>query len=264
MSYFDFRDKMQIDFHNADRLKKVVHSHLVSSHRPGRLCTASSSMLLYEDQSKDPREVRWLNCSTSPPKPANFAAGACSTHTQQDIVWDMCCVKHEHEKLVVTTKGYQGVYAYNTTSDKVQWHMKGKVAGMKQEICAEALTTDGLGHLFVCDRDNECIQIFTVDGTYMGPLLKERRQSLEQPLKLRWNKFKISLVIAHTKHEHYAISVIPVDTDDLDSLNSIQDEEKSIDTSPAGSEAVQGVVAEFNFTGNIFLFSVTIFTVSYS
>ena len=81
-------------------------------------------------------------------------------------------------------------------------------------MCAEALATDGSGHLFVGDRDNSCIQMFAVDGVYMGPLLSEKHQSMEQPLQLRWNKAKSSLVVAHTtKTERYAISVIPVNVE---------------------------------------------------
>ena len=237
---------MQIDFHSENRLEKVVLNHVVSSHRPGRLCSASSFILLYEDQSKDPREVCWLDCCTSPPKLAYPAVGSHNTHTEQDIVWDMCCVKHGDDKLLITSKGYQGMYAYNAHSDKLQWKVKGKVAGMEQEICAEALTTDARGHFFVCDRDNECIQIFTVGGTYLGSLFEERRQSLEQPLKLRWNIAKTSLVVAHTKYENYAISVIPVDTDNFNSLNPKQDNEIPTDISPTRSEAENTCQIKFN------------------
>ena len=204
---------MRIDFHNTTILEKVSYSHSFSSGtRPGRLCRAASpSVLLYEDQSRDPREVRWLNCTTWPPKLANPAPGTLGTHTQQDIIWDMCYVKVQDANLVVTTRGYNGIYGYNVMTNKLQWHVKGKLGVMKQVLCAEALTTDGRGHLFVGDRDNSCIQMFAADGSYIGPLTPEGRQSMEQPLQLRWNKSKSSLVVAHTtKSERYAISVIPV------------------------------------------------------
>ena len=204
---------MRIDFHNTTCLEKVSYSHSFSpGTRPGRLCRAASpSILLYEDQSRDPREVRWLNCTTWPPKLANPAPGTLGTHTQQDIIWDMCYVKVQDANLVVTTRGYNGIYGYNVMTNKLQWHVKGKLGVMKQELCAEALTTDGRCHLFVGDRDNSCIQMFAADGSYIGPLTPEGRQSMEQPLQLRWNKSKSSLVVAHTtKTERYAISVIPV------------------------------------------------------
>ena len=213
---------MRIDFHNTTCLEKVTHSHRFNRCCPGRLCTAASpSVLLYEDQSRDPREVRWLNCTTWPPKLGNPAQGPDRTRTQQDIIWDMCYVKAEEANLVVTTRGYNGIYGYNAMTDKLQWHVKGKLGEMKQELCAEALTTDGRGHLFVGDRDNSCIQMFTVGGVYMGPLMSERRQSMEQPLQLRWNKAKSSLAVAHTtKSELYAISVIPVNAESFSTSGS--------------------------------------------
>ena len=118
-------------------------------------------------------------------------------------------------------------------TDKLQWHVKGKLGVMKQELCAEALTTDGRGHLFVGDRDNSCIQMFAADGSYIGPLTPEGRQSMEQPLQLRWNKSKSSLVVAHTtKTERYAISVIPV---------NIESSGASGTSSSSGTSSTSGV-----------------------
>ena len=248
---------MKIDFHNTTCLDKVSHSHSFSPRgRPGRLCTAASpSVLLYEDQSRDPREVRWLNCTTWPPKLANPAPGSLGTHTQQDIIWDMCCVKVQDTNLVITTRGYNGIYGYNVVMDKLQWHVKGQLGEMAHELCAEALATDGRGHLFVGDRDNSCIQMFSVDGVYMGPLLSEKRQSMEQPLQLRWNKGKSSLVVAHTtKTERYAISVIPVNVESFEtsgnpSTSCVDRTERT--TKESSSEATATADEEVVITGTI-------------
>ena len=85
----------------------------------------------------------------------------------------MCYVKVQDANLVVTTRGYNGIYGYDVMTNKLQWHVKGKLGVMKQELCAEALTTDRRCHLFVGDRDNSCIQMFAADGSYIGPLSPE-------------------------------------------------------------------------------------------
>ena len=42
--------------------------------------------------------------------------------------------------------------------------------GMKSKIKPSGITTDGRGHLFICDIFNECIQILDTDGTYLCPI----------------------------------------------------------------------------------------------
>ena len=153
--------------------------------------TSSPTTLLYEDVSKYPLAVRWLDCNTSPPQPAS---GINVTHTQQIQVWDMCFVKHGDNELLITTRGKGGgVYGYNTGTNKLEWIVKGQLYGMKKNICAEAITTDECGHLFVCDTKNVCIQMFSLDGTYLGCALQAGEQDLGGPWRIRWCKGTSSL-----------------------------------------------------------------------
>ena len=86
--------------------------------------------------------------------------------------------------------------------------MKGRIRGMKNKIHACGLTTDGNGHLFVCDISNSCIQLFDMDGKYMGVLLHEGEQGLGKPQWVRWSSDTKSLNVAHVKNEKWFLSVV--------------------------------------------------------
>ena len=60
-------------------------------------------------------------------------------------------------------------------------------------IVADGVTTDGQGHLFVCDYGNQCIQKFSVDGVYKGALVTDRE--LGRPHQVAWCENTDSLVV---------------------------------------------------------------------
>ena len=56
-------------------------THSTSPHIPGRLCTVSSSTLLYTDHSKGQPDVHMLDCSTSIPELEGKKANARLQHS---------------------------------------------------------------------------------------------------------------------------------------------------------------------------------------
>ena len=111
----------KIDFLQIKEPKKLLYSHSVAPHQPGVLCSASPTTLLYEDQSKTPCEVRWLDCNFSRPKPTH---GPNITYTQQNNIWDMCLVTHGNKEVLVTSNGIHGIKVYNVDTDKIEWKKK--------------------------------------------------------------------------------------------------------------------------------------------
>ena len=188
----------------------VALSHSVTR-QPGRLSSSlslssvSPTVLQYEDRWTTPREIHWLDCSTVPPKPFE---GITVTHTDQNQIHDMCSAQNEGKQLFITTQAADGVCAYNASTDKLEWSLEGKLLGMKQEISAEAVTTDGFGSLFMYDANNACIQVCSVDGSYLGTVLKEENQNLAKPWRICWCSKISSLIVAHTKEKQYHISMI--------------------------------------------------------
>ena len=194
--------KREIAFHDVDDLGVVVQTFSVSPRRPGRLCTVSSTTLLYIDDSTMPREVLWLDCTTSPPEPTS---GRHITHTQDDVISDLCCVQHPNKQLLITVHKSGGINSYNTSSNKREWCVRGELTERDENICPRRIVTDGCGHLFVIDRGNDCVQMFSTDSVYMGRLLREER-CFGRLSKIDWCSDTSSLVVLHKRNRKYEIS----------------------------------------------------------
>ena len=199
---FGFRESQKIEFRNANDLNEVVHSYSVAPHQPVRICTVERSTLLYADDSTKQREIQWLDCSTSLPKPTN---GKSITHTLQGYTFDMCCSRYGDKQYLNTTYSSSGVYAYDVIADKFDW--KGEPNGTEKKMNAFGITADGRGHLFVCDMSNGCIHVFSTGGVYLGELNGSR---IGVPRCIRWCSETSSIVVAHKKDDKRIISVIYV------------------------------------------------------
>ena len=166
-------------------------------------------MLLFVDHKKHPHEAKWLDCSKSPPEPAEDAG---SIHVQHDIVWDLCCtfMKNSNQRLLITTGGFDGVNAHNSDADKLEWSVNGGLSGVEDEMTAEGVTSDGHGHLFVSDENNKCVHVFSISGDHVGTVLHEGEQGLGRPRLIHWCDSSFSLIVAHIIDEQYCISQVEV------------------------------------------------------
>ena len=195
-----------INFHDANKLSKIIQSYNVSPRVPTRLAVLPPSVLLYEDVSKVPHEVRWLDCSGSVIKPADDLH---VTQTRQRFTQDMCCTKIGGKTLLVTTSGFGGtMQAYNAANNNVEWIVEGRLPGMRIAMKPHGVTTDGQGHLFVCDSANKCIQMFGVDSEYMGGVVKEETQHFDQLCAIWWSLGTSSLILVHRNNLACSISTI--------------------------------------------------------
>ena len=90
------------------------------------------------------------------------------------------------------------------------------------------VTTDGHGHLFICDMRNECIQVFTVsDGKYQGCLLKKGQKGMGVPRCIRWFHENSSLVVAHKEADKRNISVIRIESSTIQTKSSPEKQKSS-------------------------------------
>ena len=203
---WSYRKTSKINFHDANKLSKILLTYSVLPRVPTRLCSLPPSLLLYEDVTSVPHEIRWLDCSTATIKPAD---GVHVTKTQQRFIQDMCCVQVGDKTLVVATSGFGGaIYAYNTAQNAIEWTVEGRLPGMRTNMKPHGVTTDGQGHLFVCDSDNKCIQMFSMDGEFMGSVLKEETQGFDQLAAICWSWSSNSLILVHRKNLKCSISII--------------------------------------------------------
>ena len=200
------RENRTIEFRDVNDLNRLVHEESVPRHLPRHLCMAGPSTLLYENLSTTPCEVRWLDCSTSRPKAASAVK---VTHTEQNNIWDMCTVQYRGKLLLITTCGSNGVFAYNTEADKLSWRTTH--SGSRRQIGADSVTTDGHSRIFVSDYINKCVRMFSLEGTHLRSLLRDRRNS---ELQMRWCNGISSLMVAQLRGEKYDINIVLEDTED--------------------------------------------------
>ena len=194
---YNFSAGHQIKFRDAKDLKKILKSHTVAPHEPGVMCTgAAPSILLYVDESKTPREVHWLDLSGSKPKPA---AGKCIIHTQQTEIYDMCFVDYGDKQLLIVAADDEGLFAYNTRTDKLEWKVVGKQSEMEENMLVTGVATDGRGHLFVADDGNKCIRMFSVSDHSHVKCLVKGVETIGNPDFVRWCEKTSSLLCLYCR-----------------------------------------------------------------
>ena len=126
----------------------------------------------------------------------NPAAGKLVIPTPLYWIYDMCYVKDGDKQLLVVSAGGEGLHAYNTVTDELEWKVEGKLPGMGKKMDAWGVTTDGRGHLFLADYENG-IQMFSTAGRYLGCLIGD--EDLGSPHRVRWCDETSSILAAFEK-----------------------------------------------------------------
>ena len=122
----------------------------------------------------------------------------------------MCFAYEDTVKIFSVGSNFTGkyVHAYGV---KDLWLLHNfQPDGMKYEMNPSGITTDGRGHLFICDKANKCIQIVDTDGTYMCPVDCSCKVELGIPERLDWSKSESALVVTHKVIGKCFISVLKI------------------------------------------------------
>ena len=153
--------------------KKILSSVRVAPHRPLAVCVGPESKLFFVDGSVFPYKIIEVDCGelTRPSKKSSF------TQTEEHPIYDMCCVKDELDRnLIITANGERGISAYTVADNiaipgRLEWKNEGVIPGTELEMNACAVAADSHGRVFACDSGNRCIQLFSIDGEYVGEVL---------------------------------------------------------------------------------------------
>ena len=71
-------------------------------------------------------QVRWLDCSTSPPRTDGPRCRRRNYQSRPGMIADMCYVTYgDREQLVTTFGRCEGLFCYNTTTDQMEWSVSG-------------------------------------------------------------------------------------------------------------------------------------------
>ena len=113
-------------------------------------------------------------------------------------------------KLVKSTRMNGQLCAYNMHTGEMVWTVQGKLPGTDKDICGVAVTSDGNGHLFVCDTNNNCVQMFSADGSYQGRLEIADQERPGELKTIRWCSSSSSLIVIHKRdgQQHDNISSV--------------------------------------------------------
>ena len=125
---------------------------------------------------------------------------------------DICCGSDDERIAIYAVNSYHiQVYTCSVTTRELLWSFsKFEPDGMKSKMKPSSITTDGHGHLFICDMANNCIQIFYTDGTYICPLDCNGKLELGTPERIDWSKTESALIVTHRLKGKYLISVLKV------------------------------------------------------
>ena len=188
---------MVIEFYDIQNLNELVLSYSVAPHRPGAMCTVSQTSLLYVDLTEQPRGVKALDCSTPHPQAATSVN---VSSIRLNGLLNLCYVKDRNKHLVVTTHDWKAVSAYDVTSGELEWTVKGQLPGMK-EIAPCGVLTDERGHLLVSDLNNAALQMFSLDGNYLGAAVRAGEQGLGSPWFFNWCDQISCFAVVHRHHD---------------------------------------------------------------
>ena len=187
---------------NAANLDEVVDKCKIKCHRHVLMCRGvDDSSFVYTDRyiTQDVHQVvNLVDCSTIPPKTRTMA-----TLDHSHAIWDMCCIQEGNKQLLIIVDG--NVSAYDMEYGELEWNYN------EGEGYAQAVTTDGKGHLFVCDTAKKCIHMFSGAGEFIITIVQSTALGIGTPVKIDWSEEMSSLVVAHTNdYDKYSISVINI------------------------------------------------------
>ena len=112
------------------------------------------------------------------------------------------------KEILITTHGDLKINSFNKNTGKLKGFFDCTSLADQKVLDARGVTTDGHGHLFVCDVGNNCIRLFSMHGRHLGTLLKQGDHGIGRPWWIRWNPKNSSLVIVHEKSKRWCCKVI--------------------------------------------------------
>ena len=153
-----------------------------------------STLLLVETEQdgRNIRQVRILDCSISPPKLIDSVLSKIPANSI-----DACVVERGDKNLAVFA--HEDLSAYDMNTGELEWTVK-KIADEYDYIKTTSVTTDGHGNLYVCrggDSQKGYIGMISPYGVFIKIIVKYGEQGLGEPKWIRWCEQTQSVIVAH-------------------------------------------------------------------
>lgn len=141
------------------------------------------------------KKLRWLDCSGDFPRPVPDG----DVDGINQYIYDVCTINQNGRRLLAVSSLNKGLHIYNPD-------VKGSLSLSGGIFWGVA--SNGFGsRLFVCDQGSDCIQMFSVDGSYLGSVAIQQYE-LGKPVQLCWNEATSSLIVAHEKKGKFVVSFV--------------------------------------------------------
>ena len=191
-----FSEQGLINFRNIERLQDVAFSYDVSPDKPGVSCAFSPTMLLYDNWFKSEHvTVQWLDCSGSTPE-LSLDHNTTFVMNERCHALDLCCIKWENKDILVVATSHGKVYAYDLCSHLLEWEAQYDL-GLPLKV--QSLASDGHGIVFVCDRNNNAVHMFSPYGAYVKTIVDPEEHGVSELRFIRWSSKISAFVTAHKR-----------------------------------------------------------------
>ena len=156
-----FSRERKVVFRSLQNLRTVLKSYSLVSTCSFVVRGLSPSVLLYGHFEKESHSVVSADFYSSSP---TVFRTPCSI--QQDIR-ETCFAKLGEKQFLVVTSD-EGLSAYDIHTGTKEWQINNQLSGLEKDAILSGVTSDEFGHFFACDENNNCLQIFTIEGVYVG------------------------------------------------------------------------------------------------
>ena len=156
-----FSRERKVVFRSLQNLRTVLKSYSLVSACSFVVRGLSPSVLLYGHFEKESHSVVSADFYSSSP---TVFRTPCSI--QQDIR-ETCFAKLGEKQFLVVTSD-EGLSAYDIHTGTKEWQINNQLSGLEKDAILSGVTSDEFGHFFACDENNNCLQIFTIEGVYVG------------------------------------------------------------------------------------------------
>ena len=156
-----FSREREVVFRSLQNLRTVFNSYPLVSTCSFVVRGLSPSVLLCGYLGKKFQKIMSVDLSSSS---STVFTTPCSI--QQDIR-EICFAKLGEKQFLVITSD-EGLSAYDIRTGTKEWQINNQLTGLEKDAILRGVTADELGNLFACDENNNCLQIFTIEGVYVG------------------------------------------------------------------------------------------------
>ena len=197
-----FSRERKVVFRSLQDLRTVLKSYPFVSTCFFVVRGLSPSVLLYGHFEKESHSVMAANFYSPSP---NVFMTQCAI---QEDIRETCFAKLGEKQFLVVTSD-KGLSAYDIHAGTKEWQINNQLTGLEKDAILSGVTSDELGHFFACDENNNCLQIFTIEGVYVGAVFFGNNVGTPR-CPLYCNKTKNIIIYHDSNGKSHSVTVVNI------------------------------------------------------